>query len=167
MEEQNRDGLKKKIIIVKKRKVETNDKPLQQPKKKLRVVVKRKPEPIPEVVVVNIQEEPKIEPVHIVITVPKKTRTRKVREAKVEVKTDEEVKPKRTRRKKITKEDDITSEEKPKAKRTRKTSPKSKVEKKPVPVYDPDPFLEREVSALNIARCLRKTKDIIKGVIDF
>lgn len=166
MEEQKRDGLKKKIIIVKKRKVETNDKPLQQPKKKLRVVVKRKPEPIPEVVVVNIQEEPKIEPVHIVITVPKKTRTRKVRETKVEGKTDEEVKPKRTRRKKTTKED-TTSEEKPKVKRTRKTSSKSKAEKKPVPVYDPDPFLEREVSALNIARCLRKTKDIIKGLIDF
>lgn len=166
MEEQNRDGLKKKIIIVKKRKVETNDKPLQQPKKKLRVVVKRKPEPIPEVVEVEVQKEPEIKPVQVVITVPKKTRTRKVREIKVEVKTDEEVKPKRTRRKKTTKED-TTSEEKPKVKRTRKTSSKSKVEKKSVPVYDPDPFLEHEVSALNIARCLRKTKDIIKGLIDF
>ena len=165
-EKQNRDGLKKKIIIVK-RKVETNDKPLQQPKKKLRVVVKRKPEPIPEVVEieVNIQKEPEIKPFQLKITVPKKTRTRKVCETKVEVKKDEEVKPKRTRRKKT--EEVTTSEEKPKAKRTRKTSSKSKVEKKPVPVYDPDPFLEREVSALNIARCLRKTKDIIKGVIDF
>ena len=166
MEEQNRDGLKKKkVIIVKKRKVETNDKPLQQPKKKLRVVVKRKPEPIPEVIEVNIQKEPEIKPFRLVITVPKKTRTRKVRETKVEVKKDEEVKPKRTRRKKT--EEVTTSEEKPKAKRTRKTSSKLKVEKKPVPVYDPDPFLEREVSALNIARCLRKTKDIIKGLIDF
>ena len=114
---------------------------------------------------VNIQKEPKIEPFRLVITVPKKTRTRKVREAKVEVKTDEEVKPKRTRRKKTT-EEVSTSEEKPKTKQTRKTSSKSKVEKKAVPVYDPDPFLEREVSALNIARCLRKVKDIIRGVID-
>ena len=135
MEEQKRDGLKKKFIVVRKRKAVAIDKSTtsdQPKKKKLRIVVKRKPEPILEV---------------------------------VEVKTDEEVKPKRTRRKKT--EEDSTSEEKPKTKRTRKTSSKSKVEKKAAPVYDPDPFLETEVSALNIARCLRKLKDIIKGRIDF
>ena len=135
MEEQKRDGLKKKFIVVRKRKAVAIDKSTtsdQPKKKKLRIVVKRKPEPILEV---------------------------------VEVKTDEEVKPKRTRRKKT--EEDSTSEEKPKTKRTRKTSSKSKVEKKAAPVYDPDPFLETEVSTLNIARCLRKLKDIIKGRIDF
>lgn len=168
MEEQKRDGLKKKFIVVRKRKAVAIDKSTtsDQPKKrKLRIVVKRKPEPTPEVIEVNVQKEPEIKPVQIEITVPKKTRTRKTREAKVEVKTDGEVKPKRTRRKKT--EEVSASEEKPKTKRTRKTSSKSKVEKKVVPVYDPDPFLEREVSALNIARCLRKLKDIIKGRIDF
>lgn len=140
MEKQKRDGLKKKFIVVRKRKVVAIDKsktPDQPKKRKLRMVVKRKPEPTPEVVEVNVQKEPEIKPVQVEITVPKKT---------------EEV---------------ATSEEKPKAKRTRKTSLKSKDEKKLVPVYDPDPFLEREVSTLNIARCLRKTKDIIKGRIDF
>ena len=109
---------------------------------------------------VEVQKESEIKPIQVEITVPNKTC-----EAKVEVKTDEEVKPKRTRRKKT--EEVSTSEEKPKAKRTRKTSSKLKVEKKVAPVYDPDPFLETEVSTLNIARCLRKLKDIIKGRIDF
>ena len=151
MEEQKRDGLKKKFIVVRKRKAVSTDKSKtldQSPKKKkLRIVVKK---------------EPEIKPIQVEITVPKKTRTRK---SKAEVKTDEEVKPKRTRRKKT--EEVLASEEKPKAKRTRKTSSKSKAEKKSAPVYDPDPFLEKEVSALNIARCLRKLKDIIKGKIDF
>lgn len=56
MEEQKCDGLKKKKIIIVKRKVVTIDKSntLDQPKKKkLRVVVKRKPEPNSEVVEVS------------------------------------------------------------------------------------------------------------------
>ncbi len=163
--------MEKKKFIVRKRKAVSTDKSTMsdQPKKKrYKVIIKRKPKPTPEVVEVEIKKEPEIKPVQVEITVPKKTRTRKAREAKVEVKTDDKVKPKQTRRKKT--EEATTSEEKPKTKRARKTSSNVEENKEiaPAPVYDPDPFLETEVSALNIARCLRKLKDIIKGkIIDF
>ena len=169
MEEQKRDEKKKKFIVVRKRKAISTDKSTtsDQPKKnRYKVFVKRKPKPIQEVVEVEIQKELEIKPVQVAITIPKKSRrTKKV--CDVPVKDEREVeKLKRSRRKKTEK---FFSEEKPKTKQIRKNSSKTEENKKTnlVPVYDPDPFLETEVSTLNIARCLRKLKDIIKGKLDF
>lgn len=161
--------VKKYIYVIRRKKPNT----VEVPKKKFKVVVKKRPvkeeavEPKKEVIEidVNIQAKPRIGKFHQIITLeeekPKRTRRSK---AKAEDSTEE--KPKkatRTRKKKETSE----SEKETKPKRKRSTTKKTEAKKKDVPVYDPDPFLESEVSMVNIARCLRKTKDIISGKLPF